>query len=191
MCVCLVRFREKPAPCLLGTGGAEVGGDGWAGLHLEGNARSVIELLLGEYDCRRDDRGRLRLPAEIVNRHSEDDGHFVLRKGLDNCLVLHPMASWRSESTRVNNLDDLVENERRFKRMFFTTSKAVRLDGSSRIMLPGFLADRAGIDRDVVIIGVGAHYEIWDKEAHQRETGDLDQINALASDIFGSRNSAA
>ena len=115
----------------------------------------------------------------------------MLRKGLDNCLVLYPVSSWKRESGRVNQLDDLVPKERKFKRMFFLTSKAVKLDGNKRIQIPGFLSERAGIERDVVILGVGDRYEIWDKAEHVRETGDLDQINELASDIFGSRNEAA
>lgn len=145
-------------------------------------------LFLGEYDCRRDDRGRLRLPAEIVSRHEDDGGEFVLRKGMDNCLVLYPMSTWKQESMRVKNLDDMIDKERKFKRMFFTTSKAVTLDGNSRFKMPGFLVDRAGIDRDVVIIGLGDRYEIWDKEAHLKESEDFEQLNSLASDIFGSRN---
>ncbi len=168
-----------------------MGERGRSGLHLVGNTTCVLDLFLGEYDCRRDDRGRLRLPAEIVNRHEEDGGQFVLRKGMDPCLVLYPISTWTQESTRVNSLDDMVAKERKFKRMFFTTSKAVKLDGNSRIQMPNFLVERAGIDRDVVIIGVGDRYEIWDKAAHDAEASDFDQLNALAGDIFGKRNEQA
>ena len=148
----------------------------------------MADLILGEYDVRRDDRGRLRLPAEIVQRHADDGGgEFVLRKGMDDCLVLYPMSAWRRESARVNALDDMVAKERKFKRMFFTTSKAVTLDGNSRIQMPGFLTERAGIDRDVVVIGVGDRYEIWDRARHLAEAEDYDQLNALAGEIFGKR----
>lgn len=149
----------------------------------------MVDLILGEYDVRRDDRGRLRLPAEIVQRHAEDgDGHFVLRKGMDDCLVLYPMSAWRRESARVNALDDMVAKERKFKRMFFTTSKAVALDGNSRIQMPAFLTERAGIDRDVVIVGIGDRYEIWDRTKHLAEAEDYEQLNELAGEIFGRRD---
>lgn len=146
--------------------------------------------LLGEYDCRRDDRGRLRLPSEIVNRHSEDDGNFVLRKGLDDCLVLFPMKAWERESQRINTLDDMIPDERRFRRMFFQNSKGVKLDGNKRVQIPSNLADRAGIDRDVVILGVGDRYEIWDKAKHASQVGGGDEFSELASKIFGSRSAA-
>ena len=139
-----------------------------------------------------DERGRLRLPASLVQRHAGDgDGRFVLRKGLDQCLLLYPMSAWDAESRRVMQLDDMVANERRFKRMFFLSAQHVSVDANGRIQMPKKLAGLAGIDRDVVILGVGKHYEIWDRATHEDEVGDLGDLAALAEEIYVKRNRRA
>ncbi len=148
--------------------------------------------LLGQHDVRIDERGRLRLPASIVARHAEDgNGAFVLRKGFDNCLTLFPMSAWNAESRRVMQLDDMVERERRFKRMFFLSAKDVTVDANGRLQMPRNLSEAAGIDRDVVLIGVGRHYEIWDAQAHADEMAAAGDMGALAQEIYGKRNERA
>ena len=120
-----------------GRGGNEVGGSGrrWAGPPILASAtRHVDDQLLGQHEVRIDERGRLRLPASLVQRHAGDgDGRFVLRKGLDQCLTLYPMSAWDAESRRVMQLDDMVANERRFKRMFFLSAQHVSVDANGRI----------------------------------------------------------
>lgn len=143
----------------------------------------------GIFNCRLDDRGRLRIPAEIVSNHAEDGkGHFVLRKGFDNCLVLYPMSTWKIDFDRVNALDDMIPNQRKFKRMFFTSSKSVKVDSNGRVQLPTFLASSAGIDRDVVILGLSDRYEIWDTKNYADEQASDGDMNALALEIFGTKN---
>ena len=145
--------------------------------------------LTGKIECRRDDRGRLRLPAEIVNRHTDGRGevHFWLRQGLDGCIDLLPQEKWLQLSERVRALDDMIEAQRRFKRTFFTNSREVTPDGNSRIQLPVYLTDPAGIDRDVIILAIDDHYEIWDRDRYEASTVSLAEMNALAGDIFGSK----
>ena len=154
--------------------------------------RCVVDQLKGKYECRLDDRGRLRLPASLIARHQEDgNGSFVLREGLDHCLTLYPMSAWDAESRRVMQLDDMVDKERRFKRMFFLSANDVSVDSNGRIVLPRKLAESVGIDRDVVILGVGRHYEIWDQETHEADVSAAGDLKELARDIYGKRNERA
>ena len=169
-----------------------MGEDGRLALCLFQQFKHVDDQVLGSHDCRIDDRARLRLPASIVARHKDEgNGGFVLRKGLDNCLTLYPMNAWQAESRRVMQLDDMVESERRFKRMFFLSAKDVLPDANGRIVMPRNLTDLVGIDRDVVILGVGKHYEIWDAEAHRKDVSEAGDLNALAQEIYGKRNQRA
>ena len=148
--------------------------------------------MLGQHEVRIDERGRLRLPASLVQRHADDgSGQFVLRKGLDHCLTLYPMSAWNAESRRVNQLDDMVSRERRFKRMFFLSAEHVKVDANGRIQMPKQLAAQASIDRDVVLIGVGRHYEIWDAAEHAAEMADAGDMDAMAEEIFGKRSQRA
>ena len=115
----------------------------------------------------------------------------MLRKGLDHCLTLYPMSAWNAESRRVNQLDDMVSRERRFKRMFFLSAEHVKVDANGRIQMPKKLAAEASIDRDVVLIGVGRHYEIWDAVKHAAEMADAGDMDAMAEEIFGKRSQRA
>lgn len=75
--------------------------------------------------------------------------------------------------------------------MFFLSAKDVLPDANGRIVMPRNLTDLVGIDRDVVILGVGKHYEIWDAEAHRKDVSEAGDLNALAQEIYGKRNQRA
>lgn len=143
--------------------------------------------ICGEFDCRRDDRGRLRLPAEIVHRHKEDNGDFNLRVSSDGCLVLYPIPTWNQDAEKVKNLDSFKKNVRIYQRMFFEKSKRVTVDNNGRIIPPASMAESVGIDRDVKIIGVGDRYEIWNPDTYLKQKDELTQeeIEAIEQEIFG------
>ena len=54
---------------------------------------------------------------------------------------------------------------RDFLRMFLSGASAEKPDGQNRITIPPALRTYAGLERELVVTGVGAHAEIWDAEA--------------------------
>ena len=126
----------------------------------------------------------MRLPSQLVARHAESDrGAFVLKKGFDRCLDLYPLSSWEEKSRSYEELNERDPDQRRLRRKFFKSVTDVTLDGSSRILLPKRLAESVAIERDVIILGVGTHYEIWDPAEFEREDEEADDDSALAARV--------
>jgi MraZ protein len=118
-------------------------------------------MFLGEYQHSLDSKGRITIPSKF---REQLDNKFVLTKGLDNCIFLYPLDEWRVVEEKVRSLPLTRADVRSFARFFFSGASELEIDKQGRIVLPVNLRDYAQIDKDTVIIGVGARIEIWSTE---------------------------
>ena len=63
---------------------------------------------------------------------------------------------------------------RKLSRFYQGNSFEVELDASGRVTLPPPLLGHAGIRKEVVVVGVGDHLEVWGRERWSREQESLD-----------------
>ena len=115
-------------------------------------------VFLGSHTHNLDTKGRLAIPARF--RDELDDG-LVLTRGFDKCIALYPLAAWETLANRINELSIADANVRQFRRMVFSEAVDVQLDSQGRILVPAPLRVFAGIEREVVVIGVHSSIEIW------------------------------
>ncbi len=120
-----------------------------------------------EYECKLDTKGRLVLPAKLKAALPEvGGGELVMRKGFDPCLELYPMVEFKKLDNQVSSLSGFDPKERNFKRNFYRNITEVELDSAGRFLIPKNLLRFAGIDREVVVVGVGKNIEIWSPERY-------------------------
>src|SRR3954447_11004810 len=126
-------------------------------------------MLLGEFEHTIDDKNRLTLPAKFRQALS---GGLVITRGLDRCLHCYPQADWeRLGERRLAGLDPFSREGRMMNRYFFAGASEAKPDKQGRVLVPLTLAKKAGIGRDVVIAGVRAHLEIWERAARRDRRG--------------------
>lgn len=118
-------------------------------------------MFLGRHRHSLDTKGRLAIPARF---RDELAGGVVLTRGIDRCLSLYPMVEWEPLAAKVNALPLSDPDARAFRRLVFSEAVDLVPDGQGRILLPPELRTYAGIERDVVVIGVNAYLEIWSPE---------------------------
>ncbi|MHC1711678.1 MAG: division/cell wall cluster transcriptional repressor MraZ [Solidesulfovibrio sp.] len=112
-----------------------------------------------------DPKGRLMLPPEYreeVLLHAPD-GRLMLTKNFDGAVSGYPMPEWElvEESFRGGNkLDPRIRNIERF---LISGAMDVTLDKQGRILIPPYLRSYAGLDKDLVLAGVGTKFEIWNQ----------------------------
>lgn len=124
--------------------------------------------LIGEYNCKLDDKGRFLLPAGLRKQLPEDQqSDFVINRGLDKCLVLYPVQVWEKELERLQSRNQYVKKNRAFTRMFLNGATQLTLDGSARVLLPKRLMEFAGIGKDVVLVAQIDKVEIWDQTTYE------------------------
>ena len=118
-------------------------------------------MFLGEYQHSIDTKGRLIVPAKFREGLGE---HFVVTKGLDNCLFAYPQEEWKVFEEKLKQLPLTSSGARKFVRFFFAGAVECDLDNQGRIILPANLREYAGLKKDIVSIGVNNRIEIWNKE---------------------------
>ncbi|SEF73909.1 division/cell wall cluster transcriptional repressor MraZ [Algoriphagus boritolerans] len=120
------------------------------------------------YDCKLDPKGRLVLPSKIKGAIPEANGNaLMLQMAADRCLKLYPMVEFRKLESQVNALSDHNEETRRLKRSFFTRITEVELDSAGRFLIPKAFQEYAGLDKDVILVGVGSKIEMWSADRYK------------------------
>ena len=129
-------------------------------------------MLLGTYEHTIDDKNRLTLPAKF--RESFAEG-IVVAKGVERCLQAYRREDWdRLVESRLAPLDPFSAEARQAQRFHFTGASEAELDKQGRVMIPAPLLERAQLKRDVVVAGMGNHFEVWDREAWARELAEFE-----------------
>ncbi|MBA3598490.1 MAG: division/cell wall cluster transcriptional repressor MraZ [Methylibium sp.] len=117
-----------------------------------------------------DAKGRLVVPA----RHREvlaalAQGQLTLTKHPQGCLLVFPRPSWEIFRDKIAALPMQAVG---WKRIFLGNAMDVEIDASSRVLVSPELRAAAGLAKDVLLLGMGSHFELWDAEryaAHEAE----------------------
>ncbi len=119
----------------------------------------------GRYPYAVDTKGRLSIPSKFREVLSADfhDERLVITN-FDNCLWAYPVAEWVKIEEKVAALPQFKEEVKALQRFFISAAVECPIDKAGRLLLPPTLRDYAGIQRDVVIVGMVKRLEIWAAE---------------------------
>ena len=127
----------------------------------------------GEYQHNIDAKGRLIFPIKLREELGE---HFVIFKGLDNCINVYSQEKWNAFEAQLAALPSKARKVQRF----FSANFECEPDAQGRILIPQTLRDYAELKKDVTVIGMIDHVEIWDKQAWLDMDAALDEMDMLA-----------
>jgi MraZ protein len=148
--------------------------------------------LIGEFECRLDDKSRVILPSGLKKQISpEAQDRFVINRGFENCLVLYPMNEWKGISEEINRLNLYNRKNRDFARYFYRGATELTLDNASRLLLPKSLLSYAGIVRDVVLFAFSNRIEVWAKDRYEKlMTDEPEDFALLAEEVMGKQDNS-
>lgn len=129
-------------------------------------------MLTGEFNHSIDAKGRLIIPSKFREILGED---FVITKGLDGCLFVYPQEEWKTFENKLRTLPLTNKDARTFTRFFLGSAVDGGLDKQGRVLISSALRNFAGLDKEVVLVGVLDRIEIWDK-------AKWDEKNAVVED---------
>jgi MraZ protein len=143
--------------------------------------------LIGEFECRLDDKSRVILPAGLKKQISpEANDRFVINRGFENCLVIYPMNDWKITSEEINRLNLYNRKNRDFVRYFYRGATELSLDNANRLLLPKQLLSYAGIVRDVVLFAFSNRIEVWARDKYEKlMTDEPEDFSLLAEEVMG------
>jgi MraZ protein len=143
--------------------------------------------LIGEYDCKVDAKGRFLFPTELkkfMGREFED-GFVVCRNLHQPCLVLYPLSEWTKLNKKLSKLNRLIKANDIFVRKVTGGATPVSPDSAGRILIPRSLADHAGIQQDIKVLGSNNLVELWDKNKYLEFMNTEIDIEKLAGEVMG------
>jgi MraZ protein len=118
-------------------------------------------MLKGEYQYALDDKGRVVIPPRFRRVLGEQ---VVATRGIDPCVSIYSPQEW----TKVEDtLRKLPTSKRDVTRYLLAGAVDLELDRQGRVTLPHHLRQHAGIDRDVVVVGLISRLEVWSRPAWQ------------------------
>ncbi|MCB9480219.1 MAG: division/cell wall cluster transcriptional repressor MraZ [Desulfobacteraceae bacterium] len=122
-----------------------------------------------------DQKGRLSIPSRFKKDIESEETPILFLTRMDNCIRAYPESRWMEIEETFRNLKTTTEKMRRFFRTFIGSVAECELDKQSRIIIPQNLRDYAKLQKDVVLVGVLEHFEIWSEENWQKENEILEQ----------------
>ena len=135
-------------------------------------------MFMSEYNHTIDAKGRLIIPAKFREALGEE---FVVSKGMDGCLFVYANDDWNAFEQKLTSLPLINKEARQFARFFLAGAAQVELDKQGRILLPATLRTFAGLENNVVLVGVGSRVEIWSKDKWETMSADEDMDSIAAA----------
>ncbi len=138
---------------------------------------------LGNIEAKLDVKGRVFVPA-AYRRSLEKEGDAALYLRLDTvskCVKLYPASEWNKLNEEfVSHLNMWNKDDLRLYRQFTAGVEMVELDASGRILLQKRHIDAIQVSTDVLFVGVGNYFELWNRSNFEADLyGDADFSDAL------------
>lgn len=132
-----------------------------------------------------DAKGRLAIPTRYRERLQEYcASELVVTVDPDRCLLIYPLPDWNEIEQRLMKLPTFDESARILQRLLVGHATEVEMDGQGRVLLPTPLREFARLEKQTVMIGQGARFELWDevrwtaKQEAWLEKVDLEQLKS-------------
>lgn len=143
-------------------------------------------MLIGSVIHSIDAKGRYIVPAKFRSDLGE---RFVVTEGVGGCLFVFTLEQWEIVAERLAELPADDEDTLYLKREFFSRAYDLEIDKQFRIVLPPLLRELAGLDRDIVSVGMTRRLEIWDKQrwddySRNKRSDDKQKRSLLAGVIL-------
>ena len=118
--------------------------------------------LTGTFHRTLDEKLRLAIPKPLKEGlQAQENCEIYLAPGNEGCVSVYSPSEFERFAEQVATASPGRAEVRSFLRLFYAQAERVVLDKQSRIRIPDRLLKHAGIQKEIVILGVRNHVEIW------------------------------
>ena len=142
---------------------------------------------IGDFECRADAKNRVVLPAAFKREfEGQETVRLVIRKDMyEDRLVIYPYDVWQSMMSDLRSrLNPYNRTHAQFLREWQSGTAEAQLDANGRLLVPQRLLDIIQASKDLVLLGVDNHIELWDKLKRSSSSLSGEELGALADQIF-------
>lgn len=142
-------------------------------------------LLTGTFHRALDEKYRLALPKPLRDELGTETTVMYVAPGTDGSLALYTPTVFARLADSFAQGGPGGADVRAFGRMFYAQAQRLDLDQQGRLRLPVDLAKWASLSKDVVLLGVRDHVEIWDRASWDRYLADRQaRYDEIADRVF-------
>ncbi len=114
--------------------------------------------------ARIDDKGRLKLPSQFRSLVTEHFGSEMFVTSIfGDCAHIYPLPSWIQVEARLDKAPSTHPGVRQYRYRVNYFGQATTMDAQGRVLIQPLLRDQARMNGDVVVIGLGAYLEVWNR----------------------------
>ncbi|MGQ9925711.1 MAG: division/cell wall cluster transcriptional repressor MraZ [Chloroflexaceae bacterium] len=132
-------------------------------------------MFIGTFETTVEPSGRIVIPTAF--RAAALEG-LTITRGFDRCAQAFPTPIWQDLARRMNALPLFADAARQARSLLFAAAAELTLDAAGTVLVPRPLLAYAGIASTVVLVGMGAFFELWSPEAwHAASDHLLDSVS--------------
>lgn len=136
----------------------------------------MTEGFRGRHSVRLDQKGRFILPS--LFRQSQKSSKFFITNNLYKkhaYLDVLTEKEWSRFEKKIAGMPSLNQDIQAFRRFYLSSAVPIQSDAQGRILVPQDLRDYAGIKEDLILVGVGGKFEIWNAQAWKQFQAEVTQ----------------
>lgn len=127
-----------------------------------------------------DAKGRLAIPTKHRDALQQAyEGHLVLTAHPHRCLLLYPQPAWEPIQAKIMALSSFDKQSSNLQRLLVGFVEDIAMDSAGRILVSPELRDFASLDKEVMLVGQGSHFELWSKEAWRVQLAQVMEANTF------------
>ncbi|MGB7816213.1 MAG: division/cell wall cluster transcriptional repressor MraZ [Methylotenera sp.] len=117
-----------------------------------------------------DVKGRLAVPAKHREALlTQSAGNVVLTAHPHRCLLLYPQPAWEPIQAKMMALSSFDRQSSSLQRLLVGYAEDIALDSAGRMLVSPALREFAGLEKEVMLVGQGSHFEMWNMEAWRKQ----------------------
>ncbi len=122
-----------------------------------------------------DGKCRIKIPSRFreVIKAGGSDGIMISQ--MDKGLVAYTLDQWQKIESKILSLAEKSDTMRRFRRVFIGGAFECICDTQDRILIPPPLRQYSEIEKEIVLVGVLDHFEIWSKTNWEMENAAMEK----------------
>jgi MraZ protein len=130
-----------------------------------------------------DEKGRIIIPARFRQALDALGSGGVVVAPMDKTLFVYSYDRWSEVSEKINSQAEKSDTMRRFRRFFIGNAADCPCDKQGRILVPSNLRGYAALEKDISLVGVTDHFEVWNREKWKKENALLEEEDMKKEEV--------
>lgn len=127
-----------------------------------------------------DAKGRLAVPAKHRDAlFAQSSGNVVLTAHPHGCLLLYPQPAWEPIESKLMALSSFDKQSSGLQRLLVGYAEDVLVDAAGRLLVSPTLRDFAVLEKEVMLVGQGSHFEMWNLSAWRKQLENVMSGDAI------------